>query len=224
MTKYGMATEKRSISSSDNSEITSSQGTHVSIHNSGTDGSLLPITGHKLNGHNYLQWSQSVLMFVCGKGKDDYLTGVTTAPKKEDSSFKTWKTENNMVMSWLINSMTNEIGETFLLFGTAKEIWDAAREIYSSNENTSELFEIESNLHDLRQGDLSLTQYFNTLSRYWQQLDMFEEYDWKCPEDATKYREIVEKKRVYKFLIGLNKHLDEVRGRILGTKPLPNIR
>ena len=26
------------------------------------------------------------------------------------------------------------------------------------------------------------------------------------------------------FLLGLNKNMDEVRGRILGTKPLPNIR
>ena len=32
--------------------------------------------------------------------------------------------------------MTNEIGENFLLYGTAKKIWDAARETYSSFENT----------------------------------------------------------------------------------------
>jgi hypothetical protein len=68
-----------------------------------------------------------------------------------------------MVMSWLINSITNEIGENFLLYETAEEIWDAARETYSSSENTSELFEIDAAMHDLRQGDLSVTQYFNTL-------------------------------------------------------------
>ena len=38
------------------------------------------------------------------------------------------------------------------------------------------------------------------------------------------YRQIIEQKRIYKFLIGLNKNLDEVRGRILGSKPLLNIR
>ncbi|KAL5739623.1 hypothetical protein ACOSQ2_028803 [Xanthoceras sorbifolium] len=80
------------------------------------------ITNHKLNGHNYLQWSQSVMMFVCGKGKDDYLTGVVVAPSKEDPKYRTWKSENNMAMSWLINSMINEIGENFLLYGTAQEI------------------------------------------------------------------------------------------------------
>ena len=80
------------------------------------------ITSHKLNGHNFLQWSQSVLMFISGRGKDDYLTGVATSPVIEDPTFKSWKAENSMVMSWLINSMLPEIGETFLLYRTAAEI------------------------------------------------------------------------------------------------------
>ncbi|RVX06552.1 Retrovirus-related Pol polyprotein from transposon RE2 [Vitis vinifera] len=42
----------------------------------------LLITGHKLNGHNFLQWSQSVMMYVCGKGKDEYLTGEVAIPEK----------------------------------------------------------------------------------------------------------------------------------------------
>lgn len=53
---------------------------------------------------------------------------------------------------------------------------------------------------------------------------MYELNKWKSPEDAAKYKKIVEKKRMYKFLLRLNKNLDEVRGRILATKPLPNIR
>ena len=45
-----------------------------------------------------------------------------------------------------------------------KEIGKATRETYSNSKNTSELFEIEAVLHDLHQGDLSITQYFNTIS------------------------------------------------------------
>ena len=73
------------------------------------------------------------MMFVCGKGRDDYLTDVAAPPNKDDAGYKSWKTENNMVMSWLINLMTNEIDENFLLYSAAKEIWDAARETYSSS-------------------------------------------------------------------------------------------
>ncbi|KAL5747777.1 hypothetical protein ACOSQ2_025074 [Xanthoceras sorbifolium] len=108
-------------------------------------------------------------MFICDKGRADYLTGVAKSPNKEDPKFKQWKLENHMVMSWLINSMNNDIGENFLLYDTAEKIWNAARETYSNSDNASELFGIESTLHDLRQGDLSVIQYFNSLTRYWQQ-------------------------------------------------------
>lgn len=59
------------------------------------------------------------------------------------------------------------------------------QETYSNNENTTALFEIKVALHDLRQGGLSVTKYFNCLTPYWQQLDMFDNPDWECLGDAT---------------------------------------
>ncbi|RVW56768.1 Retrovirus-related Pol polyprotein from transposon RE1 [Vitis vinifera] len=199
MTKYGMA-------SSQVSSVTSPEsGGRSEIPNlGGNDSSPILITGHKLNGHNYLQWSQSVLLFICGKGKDEYLTGEAVMPETTEPGFRKWKIENSMIMSWLINSMNNDIGENFLLFGTAKDIWDAAKETYSSSENTSELFQVESALHDFRQGEQSVTQYYNTLT--------------------SNIQEIVEQKRLFKFFLGLNRELDDVRGRIMGIKPLPSLR
>ena len=219
MTKYGMA-------SSQVSSVTSPEsGGRSEIPNlGGNDSSPILITGHKLNGHNYLQWSQSVLLFICGKGKDEYLTGEAVMPETTEPGFRKWKIENSMIMSWLINSMNNDIGENFLLFGTAKDIWDAAKETYSSSENTLELFQVESALHDFRQGEQSVTQYYNTLTRYWQQLDLFETHSWKCSDDAATYKKIVEQKRLFKFFLGLNRELDDVRGRIMGIKPLPSLR
>ena len=93
-----------------------------------------------------------------------------------------------------------QLGENFLLYGTTKDIWDAAKETYSSFDNSTELFAVESIIHDLRQGDLTVTQYCN-ITRNWLQLDMFEEYDWNCSEDGIKHRKIIEKKRLYKFLL-----------------------
>ncbi|GAV59105.1 UBN2_3 domain-containing protein [Cephalotus follicularis] len=143
----------------------------------GPESLVQPITGHRLNGQNFPQWSQSVMMFISRKGKDDYLTGAAAPLPKGDPKFKSWRAKNNMVMSWLINSTDTEIGQNFLFYGSAKEIWDAPKETYSDNENTAEFFEIKCVLHDIRQGDLTVTQYYNTLSRYWQQLDIFEESD-----------------------------------------------
>ncbi|KAF7821841.1 Retrovirus-related Pol polyprotein from transposon TNT 1-94 [Senna tora] len=149
---------------------------------------VLLLTRHKLAGQNYLHWSRSMIMFITGKGKEDYFTN-STKPQPDDPKFKTWNAENQMVMSWLINSMDLEIGA----------------------------------LHN-KQGELSVPQYFNTLNRYWLQLDMSECPEWKCSEDAATYQKLVEKERIYKFLLGLNKSLDNIKGRILSVKPLRSLR
>ncbi|KAI5395046.1 hypothetical protein KIW84_061596 [Lathyrus oleraceus] len=149
------------------------------------------------------------------------LTHLITSHKLNGQNYTQWVSQ---VMSWLLNTMTNEIGENFMFYDTVKEIWDAVKETYSNVDNTFVIFEIKSILHDLRQGESFVTEYFNILNKHWQQLDIYEEVTWCCIEDQKKYKELVEKDRIYKFLLGLNKDLDEVRGRILGTKPLLKIR
>ena len=75
--------------------------------------------------------------------------------------------------------MTNEVGEVFMFYQTAKDIWDAMKESFSNKDNTSELFEIKGILADLKQGDSTITQYFNTLNWHWQQLDLVNELVFK---------------------------------------------
>ena len=58
--------------------------------------------------------------------------------------------------------MNNDIDKNFIM----QEIWEAARETYFDTRNTTETFEIERIFHDLRQGDLSNTQYFSLLTHY----------------------------------------------------------
>ncbi|GAV84696.1 UBN2_3 domain-containing protein [Cephalotus follicularis] len=140
-----------------------------------SENSLFPITDHKFNGSNYNQWSHSVMIFICEKGKEDYIIGTTVPPEESSARYRIWKVENHMVMSWLLNSMT-------------------------------------------------ITDYFNALIRYWHQLDMLEDIEWHCPEDNQQYKKILEKERIYKSLLCLNKEFDEVRGRILSIKTLPSVR
>ena len=49
---------------------------------------------------------------------------------------------------------------------------------------------------------------------------MFDSYSCKCADDAIIYRKILEHKKIFKFFLGLNWDLNEVRGRIMGMKPV----
>lgn len=150
-------------------------------------------------------------MFIHRRGNDDYLTGLAITPSKTDLKYKIWNAENGVVMSWVINSMTNKIGVDFMYYETTKEIQDATRESYN-NKNTSQLFEVEGMIHDLQQGDLSVTQYFNTQNSFCQQLDIFNDSKVGCSKSSLKYKTVEEKERILKFMLGLTKNLDELRG------------
>ncbi|XP_073291066.1 uncharacterized protein [Primulina huaijiensis] len=167
------------------------------------------ITHHKLTGHYYVQWSQSVLMFICGRSKEEYLNGGAKEPKLDDLSHKEWKATDSMVKTWLISSMNQEISEDFLMCHTAADIWDEARSTYSSSDNTSELFETESLVYELHQGDKNVTQFYSQLTRMWQKIDLYEKHNWACSDDKQLFNRVTETKRVFKFLSGLNKELDE---------------
>ena len=80
-----------------------------------------------MNGKHHLKWSQVVQTFLKGKGKPSHLLG--TGPKKGDPKFEAWDEADSMVMSWLWNSMTPEINDTFMFLFTAKDIWESIRSI-----------------------------------------------------------------------------------------------
>lgn len=221
-----MTGTSRSIDSSESAETSQipSLSTPTIVHTAITENTSLQITSHKLNGKNFLPWSRSVQMVIRGRGKLGYLLGQKQRPDENDPAFQIWDAENSIVMAWLVNSMEPNIGQTYLFYQTAAELWEAVKETYSDLENSSQLFELRNMARNLKQGDMDVTHYFNSLKNLWQELDLFNECEWRCIDDGARYKKLVDKDRIYDFLAGLNKELDDVRGRILGTKPLPSIR
>lgn len=63
----------------------------------------------------------------------------------------------------------------------SKEMQDALKETNSDMNNTFVIFEVKSLPNDLKHGDSSVTNYFNTLSWHWQQLNLYEDVEWNCP-------------------------------------------
>lgn len=58
----------------------------------------------------------------------------------------------------------------------------------------------------------------------WQELDQCYDDVWENPNNHAPHKKREENDRVYMFLAGFDRSLDEVRGGILGRKPLPSIR
>nr|KYP46491.1 hypothetical protein KK1_031896 [Cajanus cajan] len=135
-----------------------------------------------------------------------YLTETFATPPMTDPSYNNWDVENSIVMAWFINTMGLKIGRTYLFCKIAHEIWTTVQEMYSDLQNSTQYFEIRSALCNTQK-----------------EMDLFYTVSWKCFEDKLLYDQMLEKERVFDFRQG-TKELDEVRGWILGLKPLPSLK
>ena len=104
-------------------------------------------------------------MVIRGKGKFGSLDGSIPQPVPTDPSYPTWDIHNSMVMSWLIHSMEDNIGEVYLLYLTTKAIWDAVSLAYFDLMDSSQMFSLRNRARNLRQDDHSITQYFSALCK-----------------------------------------------------------
>ncbi|CAN0917571.1 hypothetical protein LINGRAHAP2_LOCUS30376 [Linum grandiflorum] len=161
-------------------------------------------------------------MHIKGRGKGGYMTGETKALASTDPTFQTWDEHDNLVRTWLINSMKPNIGENFILHPTAKVIWDAARQTYSTVDNARAMFKIEQQLFHLHQGEIDVTEYYTQLGHHWLHLENYEaqtRYSGRSRTLQAIYRE----KRTLTFLLGLNQDLDGIKSRIMSTKLFPSL-
>ena len=126
-----------------------SSETHSNTHS-------VQITTICLNGDNFIRWSQSVRMYICGQGKIGYVTRDKKAPTVDDPLYATLDAENSMVMTWLVNSMDEDISANYMCYSTAKELWDNVNQMYSDLGYQSQVFELTLKLGEIRQGDDSV--------------------------------------------------------------------
>ena len=189
-----------------------------------TESYFIHITTIKLNEENFMRWSQSVHMYIHGLDKIGYLTGESKEPAVDDATYPTWNAENSIIMTWLVNSIEEDISINYMCYHTIKELWDNINQMYSDLGNQSQVYELTLKLGEIRQSEYTVTKYFNSLKRLWQDLDLFNDYEWKSSENFKHFKKTVEDNRIFKFLIGLNVEFDEVKGMIIGRQSIPSIR
>ena len=96
--------------------------------------------------------------------------------------------------------MDSSIRKPYLFLPTTKDVWEAVRDCYSDLENSSQIYELKTQLWQSKQGEKDVTTFYNLMVTLWEELDQFYEDDWENPNDATKFKKREENDRVYMFL------------------------
>ena len=89
------------------------------------------LTSTLLNGKNYLSWVRAATISLMGKGKFEFVNGKMKklADEKDDKGLTIpntkqdeWVMNDNLVMSWLLNSIEPTISGFFIFSNSSQEI------------------------------------------------------------------------------------------------------
>ncbi|KAK8616133.1 hypothetical protein V6N13_017696 [Hibiscus sabdariffa] len=118
------------------------------IHQSDNPGMLL--VTQPLATDNYNSWKRSMLMALSAKNKIGFVDGSIVAPASTSANFQAWTRANNLVNSWILNSVSKDISASLLYHSTAVAIWKDLEERFQQN-NGPRLFQLKKKLSDLTQ-------------------------------------------------------------------------
>ena len=77
-----------------------------------------------LDSSNYHSWSRSMVTALSAKNKVEFINGNAPEPLKTDRTYGAWSRCNNMVVSWIMHSVSIPIRQSILLMNKAEEIWN----------------------------------------------------------------------------------------------------
>ncbi|XP_024029706.1 uncharacterized protein LOC112094030 [Morus notabilis] len=160
------------------------------------------------------------------KNKLGFLDGSIEKPDGSDLVLlNSWIHNNNLVISWILNSVSKKISASIIFSESAAEIWLDLKDRFSQS-NGPRIFQLRREFVNLAQDQHSVSVYFTKLKSLWEELSNFRPVCscGKCTCGGVKalYNHC-QMDYIMSFLMGLNESFAQVRGQILLMDPLSAI-
>ncbi|XP_062104091.1 uncharacterized protein LOC133815251 [Humulus lupulus] len=165
-------------------------------------------------------------LLISVKNKMGFLNGSIPKPSSMDVSlFNAWVHNNNMVISWILNSISKDISASILYDESAAEIWQDFR-VRFHRRNRPYIFNLRKELMNLKQDVQTVSMYYTRLKTIWEELSSYRP-NCTCNNcmcgGVKKLQEHYHMEYIVSFIMGLKDSYSQIRGNILLMDPLPDL-
>jgi len=175
-----------------------------------------------LTGDNYGSWSRAVTMALRAKNKFGFIDGSLTSPKKKED-IPTWQRCNDLVASWILNSVSTEIRPSILYAETVAQIWSDLKDRFSQS-NAPKIYQLKQSISALKQEGMFVSLYFTQLKSLWDELNSIAPVNPCICGNAKSLLDQQNQDRAMEFLQGVHDRFSAVRSQILLMDPFPSIQ
>ncbi|KAH0636039.1 hypothetical protein KY290_036430 [Solanum tuberosum] len=185
--------------------------------------SIVPVL---FDGSGYRSWRRGVLRALLVKNKTGFINGKIVKPDPDSGNFAQWERCDDMVTSWLLNSLSKDLADSLQYVKNAKELWDELTDRYDQT-NGAKLYQLQREIAELTQENLDVTGYYTKMRRLWEELTTL---DTSCQctcsctcGGKTKMYKAEQDRQLIHFHMGLNEVYTVIRGSILMMNRLPTM-
>ncbi|KZV54219.1 hypothetical protein F511_14632 [Dorcoceras hygrometricum] len=190
------------------------------LHNGDHPGLLLFF--NPLVGSNYNTWRRAMIVALTAKNKLGFIDHSIDHPRPEDLLYGSWIRCNNMVISWILNSVTRDIADSLMYMQTAEEIWTDLYERFHES-NAPRIYQIKKLLSGLQQGSMDVSAYYTRLRTLWDELRDYQPTSACTCGSMREWVNYQNQECIMHFLMGLNESYAQVCAQVLMIEPLPVI-
>lgn len=192
------------------------------------DSPALVLVQPLLDGNNYHSWSRTFRRALESKNKTGFITGNFSKPVETNRRFAAWTKANNMVASWIVNSVVPSIAQSVMWFDNAFDIWNDLKDRYG-NADVFRLSDLQEQFYATRQRDSSVTEYYTRLKVLWEELMVLRAIPSctcnRCTCNvSSQINKFIEDDHVIRFIKGLNDEFEPVKSQVLLSSPLPDVK
>ena len=173
-----------------------------------------------LNEFNYLPWSRAVTIALGGRSKLGFINGKEKAPVFDSPEYEIWLSKDQLVMSWILNSMERNIAEIFSYSESSLDLWEALRDMYGNQNNSARIFQIQQEVNALRQDGRPFVSLLGNFKSLWSELEVYRPHT----VDPVVLKKRTEEDRVFQVLASLGSEFEDLRCHILMSPELPSLK
>ena len=145
------------------------------VHNTTVNSEISSFTFNtlvKLDQSNFLIWRSQVLASIRGNRLEKFIDDSTTPPPShiaqrirddirsvENPEFVIWRSQDQVLLGWLLSSMSEGIISLVFNLETSLEVWKAIETQFGS-QSKSRLLHLRYMLNSTRKDDLNINDYF----------------------------------------------------------------
>ncbi|XP_042972841.1 uncharacterized protein LOC122304648 [Carya illinoinensis] len=187
------------------------------------DSSGVLLVTQMLDSSNYHSWARSMKRALRIKNKLGFVDGSICEPSEADSPLMNhWLRCNDIVITWLQNTMSVDIKSSTLYAETAHQLWKELEQRLAQ-QNAPRIYEVKQGIATIMQNQDTVSMYYSKLKTLLDELMNYESIP-NCTCGGLKT--IVdnhERDWVMKFLMGLNDTYKALKAQILLIKPFPSL-